>query len=545
MPVLCEGCGHQNSDSTLFCKGCGFPIADSKSGASSLIGHKILNIYRIEELLGKGGMSVVYLARHELTDQAVAVKILPPDLASQKELKARFIEEARTLARLEHPNIVVLHNFIEEEGHLFLIMQYAEGEPFDTIIEKEGRVEVGEVIEVGMEVLRALEYAHEQNVIHRDIKPSNIIIRGDGSVKVMDFGLAKFIGSTKLTQTGLTMGTVRYMSPEQVRGKQVDHRTDLYSLGITLYEALTGRTPFNGETHFDIMQQHLTATPMPINQVTEVPSELEEVINKSLEKRVSDRLQSAREFRYALKRISAPRSNRRRNRRSEGLEPLQPFANGAPQQASAPVKSPRRPVKIFPIVFACFLLLLSGGAVIWATFDQSVKHSAADTKRSTPNGIHTKMEIPWPPPFKVTSQIKWNIDQTFGPPVRLRVLSTKKIDVESIKKIYLKAQSAYPKFLKEEGIDLLVTVGPLNLAIVEQEILNKKAYWPDAKSNLDYPTRYLAPSATLFVNNSQGFQRTDLPYGFALHFCARVTTLSNQRCLDLAEGFERFFLSKE
>ena len=239
MPVSCPACSHENEGTALFCRACGRPLAEGQA-AGDLIGKEILGCYQLTELLGQGGMSVVYRARHTLTDQEVAVKVLPPELSTQREVKARFIEEARTLARLEHPNIVVLHNFVESEGYLYLVMQCAEGETFDTIIAREGRVELGEAVGVGVEVLRALEYAHEQGVIHRDIKPSNVIIRGDGAVKVMDFGIAKFMGSTKLTQTGQTMGTVRYMSPEQVRGKTLDHRSDQFSLAVVAYEILSG-----------------------------------------------------------------------------------------------------------------------------------------------------------------------------------------------------------------------------------------------------------------------------------------------------------------
>src|SRR5262249_46147764 len=151
-----------------------------------------------ESVIGAGGMSVVYRARHHVTGQDVAIKILPPELAIHADLKARFVEEARVLARLEHPNIVALNNFVESGGRLCLIMQYVAGVTFEHIIEERQRVEPVEALRVGIEVLRALEYAHGQSVVHRDIKPSNILVRPDGAVKVTDFGIAKILGQSRL-----------------------------------------------------------------------------------------------------------------------------------------------------------------------------------------------------------------------------------------------------------------------------------------------------------------------------------------------------------
>jgi serine/threonine protein kinase len=538
MSKNCEGCGVDNASSALFCRSCGRPMADDQA-VDKLIGKEILGTYTLEELLGKGGMSMVYLGRHSLTEQEVAVKILPPELASQKELKTRFIEEARTLARLEHPNIVVLHNFAEEDGHLYLVMQYAEGETFDTIIAREGRVELAEAVEVVIEVCRALEYAHDRGVIHRDIKPSNVIIRGDGSVKVMDFGLAKFMGSSKLTQTGLTMGTVRYMSPEQVRGKQVDHRTDLYSLGITLYEAVTGRTPFDGETHFEIMQQHLSTAPPAMSLTVEVPDELQQTISKSLAKRVDNRVQTARELRKLLEKVPVE-PTARRNLISQALPPI----NISEARVDAVDELPVRKVRIGPIAVAGLLILISVGAVLWATLDPrggSLPLSGDAATRPSP----PKVQV-WPKPHPVASKLQWAVDKRYKKPHSLRVLAQRKLDPELLSKSYGKAREAYPLFLKREGIDLAFEVRPLNLAVVDQEVLNSATYWPDdVKPNTDYPTRYRMPSVTLFVHNARGYMQTDLPYGLALHFCSGIAQLTTQRCLDLAEGFERFFRSVE
>jgi len=538
--LTCQSCGQENLETALFCAGCGLPMADSQA-ADNLLGREILGTYQLCELLGKGGMSVVYLARHMLTEQEVAVKVLPPELASQKELKTRFIEEARTLARLEHPNIVVLHNFFEQDGHLYLVMQYAEGETFDTIIAREGRVSAGDAVDIGIQVLRALEYAHDQGVIHRDIKPSNFIVRGDGSVKVMDFGLAKFMGSTKLTQTGLTMGTVRYMSPEQVRGKQVDHRSDLYSLGVAIYEAVTGKTPFDGETHFEIMQKHLTTAPPRPSQLADLPEELEATLMRALKKRLENRFQTAREFRHSLQRV--PAYSTRRRPLSESMPPVRP---GLLDMTAEITDLPRPRVKLMPVALASLLLVLSVGAVVWALLDRSNRTTAARDGGATAkhNGSGPRKSR-WPPPHALARRLTLKVDRTYGPPDRLRVMSVIPLDPDQMLATYRKARTAYQAYLKSEGIDLAFVIGPLNLAIVEQEVLNSADHWPDVKPNTDYPTRYQAMEATLYVRCGAGFQRTDLPYGLALHYCARIVRLSNDRCLELAEGFEHYFSRPE
>jgi serine/threonine-protein kinase len=242
-----------------------------------------------------------------MTDQMVALKILPAELAIHADIKARFIEEAKALARLEHPNIVRLYNFGEEGGRFVLAMQYVEGTTFERRIFSAGRLDWREAAAIMCQVLEGLEFAHARGIIHRDIKPSNILVRGDGSAMIMDFGIAKMAegGSSRLTATGQTMGTVRYMSPEQVRGHVVDHRSDLYSVGATLYESIVGDTPFDGATHFEIMMKHLNQAPPSARgaRASDVPVALDAVIVRALAKDIAARYQAAGQFREALEKV--------------------------------------------------------------------------------------------------------------------------------------------------------------------------------------------------------------------------------------------------
>jgi serine/threonine-protein kinase len=332
MALHCTACGAENLETAQLCYSCGEPIEGS--GPDALIGTIMFDSYKLVRVLGHGGMAVVYLGRNQLTEQEVAIKMLPPELAAYAEVKTRFLEEARTLAKLEHPNIVHLINFAEDSGRLCLVMQYAEGETFEALIDRVERVDPVEAVRIAMQTLDGLAHAHANNVVHRDIKPSNIIVRSDGSVKVTDFGIAKITRDNKLTQTGQTMGTVRYMAPEQVRGKDIDHRTDIYALGISCYEALTGEPPFDGESQFEVMQMHLATDPVPPREAgAPISEELERVLLKAMAKPQEDRYQTAKEFRAAL---AATPEGKKAARATRNLEAV--AASGASSTVATPAR---------------------------------------------------------------------------------------------------------------------------------------------------------------------------------------------------------------
>jgi eukaryotic-like serine/threonine-protein kinase len=223
--------------------------------------------YRIVEKLGGGGMGVVYKAQDLKLDRHVALKFLPPDLTRDAEAKQRFVHEAKAASALDHSNICVVHDIDETgDGQTFIVMACYEGETLKKKIER-GPLKISEAIDVAIQVARGLAKAHEHGIIHRDIRPANTMMTNDGVAKIVDFGLAKLSGQTMLTKEGSTLGTYAYMSPEQLRGIKVDHRTDIWSLGAMLYEMITRQMPFKGDYENAVVYSILNTNPEPMTGV--------------------------------------------------------------------------------------------------------------------------------------------------------------------------------------------------------------------------------------------------------------------------------------
>jgi serine/threonine protein kinase len=277
-----------------------------------MIGNKILN-YTIISLIGEGGMGSVYLAEHSQMNRKVAIKVLHPQYTKIEEIKVRFKNEASTMAHLQHPNIVTLLDYIEDETGMYLIMEFIQGTPLDEyILNKTGPMPEEKAVPIMLQVLSAFSYAHAQKVVHRDIKPANIIVCDDGTVKILDFGIARLLGegNQNLTKTGTQMGTVFYMSPEQVQGKKVDHRSDIYSLGVTFYQMLTGVNPYKGlttdyEVYSRIVKEDL---PDPLSVYPGVPEYFKQILDKALAKDIEKRFQNCDEFSLAIKEKNIPKS---------------------------------------------------------------------------------------------------------------------------------------------------------------------------------------------------------------------------------------------
>ena len=265
---------------------------------------QIVGDYEILEILGAGGMGRVYKVRNIISQRVEAMKVLLADLEGNPELFDRFLREIRVLAALNHPNIAGLHTALRSGNQVIMLMEYVEGESLDKIMRR-GRIALPQVVQLVQETLSALHYAHQSSVVHRDIKPANIMVDRQGKARLTDFGIALAAKDQRLTQTGHTLGSLFYMSPEQIQGEpNIDGRSDLYSLGITLYEMATGRRPFHGESDFSIMAAHLHSPPTPPADIdSQVPPALSQIILASIAKDPAQRFQTADAMRQALNHV--------------------------------------------------------------------------------------------------------------------------------------------------------------------------------------------------------------------------------------------------
>jgi eukaryotic-like serine/threonine-protein kinase len=260
--------------------------------------------YRIQRKLGAGGMADVYLAEDQELGRRVAIKILNGRHANDDQFIERFRREAKNAAALNHPNIVSIYDRGNAEDTYYIAMEYLDGKTLKELIVGRGKAPVNVAIEYARQILSALRFAHRHGIVHRDIKPHNVLVDGEGRVKVTDFGIAR-AGTSQMTETGSIVGTAQYLSPEQARGGEVDQRSDLYSLGVVLYELLTGKTPFEGDTPVEIAMKHLSNAPKPPSKLRpDIPEELDMVVLRALAKNPDDRYQSADEMEADLERVA-------------------------------------------------------------------------------------------------------------------------------------------------------------------------------------------------------------------------------------------------
>lgn len=252
--------------------------------------------YQVVGQLGAGGMGAVFSVRHLISNRTEAMKVLLPDLEKNPELAERFLREIRLHASLSHPGIAGLHTAFRHNQQLLMVMEYVPGESLDLLL-RQKRIDLTQAIDIAVQLLSALDYAHSMGIIHRDIKPANIILMRDSRVKLLDFGIARPVWDSSLTETGSVIGSLSYMSPEQIRGVGVDHRTDLYATGVTLYEMTTGVRPFSGADPYAVMRskiEDVPANPESLNPA--ISSDLSRVIGRSMLRDPAQRFGTAQEF---------------------------------------------------------------------------------------------------------------------------------------------------------------------------------------------------------------------------------------------------------
>ena len=306
--------------------------------------------YRIGVKLGEGGMGVVYKAEDTKLERAVALKFLSPLLVQDAEVRKRFEREAKAAAALSHPNVCTVHEIDEANGRMFIAMEFVEGDSLDKKIEP-GPLKLEEALGIAGQIAKGLEAAHKKKIYHRDIKPQNVMVGEDGHVTVMDFGLAQLADRSRLTRDDTTLGTVTYMSPEQTEGGGTDHHTDIWSLGVVLYEMISGQHPFKGDYEQAVMYSILNEQPEPITALrTGVPMELERVANKCLAKRTEERYQAAADLIVDLQAVADDSTGAARAIRV------------------APKPAPRRK-RLWPALAAAAALLAAG--VSWLHFTES------------------------------------------------------------------------------------------------------------------------------------------------------------------------------
>ncbi|MBW2644790.1 MAG: protein kinase, partial [Deltaproteobacteria bacterium] len=314
MTIKCPKCRHENPDDTLFCGKCATPLSSSQSDEATKTietsreemtrGTKLADRYEIIEELGKGGMGRVYRVEDTKLHQEIALKLIKPEVASDAKTIERFQNELKTARMIAHKNVCRMFDLGESDGVHFITMEFIKGEDLKSLTRKMGRLSPGQAITIAEQVCEGLSEAHRLGFVHRDLKPGNIMIDGAGNAHIMDFGIARSLEAKGITGAGVIIGTPEYMAPEQVEGKETDQRSDLYSLGVTLYEMLTGRVPFEGDTPFVIGVKHKSEVPRsPQEFNAEIPDDLNQIILKCLEKDKEKRYQSAEDVYSELQNI--------------------------------------------------------------------------------------------------------------------------------------------------------------------------------------------------------------------------------------------------
>ena len=335
--------------------------------------------YRLDHVLGQGGMAIVYRAEDTLLGRTVAVKVLREQYGADPEFLERFRREARAAASLSHPNVVMVYDVGRDGNMNFIVMEYVDGEDLKDIIAREGPLPPERLVNLGCQLAAALEYAHRKGLIHRDVKPQNVLVADEDRVKVGDFGIAVALGARSITQTGMVIGSVHYMAPEQVQGHPATPVTDVYGLGVVLYEMATGRQPFSAESALAVAQMQMERRPAEPQQLNpSLPPALSDVVMTALAKNPRDRFQSAAEVAAALRGHRSAAAQRtavveptaaiaQGTARTQHMAPGATAATGSPTRVYVPPRAPPRrfPIPLWPLITLALLLGIVAGGIGW------------------------------------------------------------------------------------------------------------------------------------------------------------------------------------
>jgi eukaryotic-like serine/threonine-protein kinase len=379
--TICPKCNAQNPKDTVFCGKCGTKIPQTtaeQQAVDPLIGSFVGDRFLVHQKLGEGGMGVVYRAEQTAIKREVALKVLHTDL-NDDSLFARFQNEAAAASRLNHPNTITIYDFGRTESKsLYIAMEFIKGISLDDEIRDIGAMPVARACHIGVQICGSLQDAHNHSIVHRDLKPENVMLcerAGETDVvKVLDFGIAKIVEDDgqdqrkALTKTGMVFGTPQYMSPEQIRGEKVDHRSDIYSLGVMLYQMVTGELPFTADTPMGLLTKHLMDTPHPL-EPQGVPSEVADVIMTALEKEADKRPESMKALGAMLANASGIASETAAIA-AAGVSRTQPQPTVSAKRArtgpeGSIVSSQKKPFPVVPVVIIAVLVLVGGAAAAW------------------------------------------------------------------------------------------------------------------------------------------------------------------------------------
>ena len=361
-----------------------------------MIGRTISH-YHIIEKLGEGGMGVVYEARDTTLDRTVALKFLPEHVATGSDELGRFMQEAKAAAALNHPNICTIYGIEESDDKHFIVMEFVDGQ---TLQEKKTSLSLKQALDIGIQIAEGLAAAHEKGIVHRDIKPENVMVRKDGRVQIMDFGLAKLRGASRLTKEGSTVGTAGYMSPEQIQGQDIDHRSDIFSLGVLLYEMLSGQPPFKGVHETAIAYEVVNVDSPPLSSIRpEIPLELDAIVLECLEKDPNDRSQSAKQVAVDLKRYKRESGKSRASRMTAVRPAINTSRTAQPDETTPEMSRMRR---LLPWSVTALAVVVTGIVLVTTLFSNRQNLPAIQALIASPKGTSFHSFGQWSGPVVVS-----------------------------------------------------------------------------------------------------------------------------------------------